>query len=526
MPGNHIDSPEPLTCRMARLRIEHLWLSLPVVFVVWVGFLRQLPLLDFWWHLKVGEILVTSRSIPRTDLFSFTAAGQPFVLQNWLAEILYYVVYRMGGLPLLVALNTALLVAALVPVYHLCWEATHHLRLSVFCAFLVNLSLFIFGNTRPQVFSFACFAVFYWVLTGYRHQQRDFLWTLPPLIALWANLHGAFVVGLGLIGLFLGCETVRRLARGPQSDTLSLPELRKLGLILVLTALATLVNPETYRVYTYVWTVLRDPGSQLRVVEWQAPPINQLEGVLIFHGPFFLALLVLLSARSRLVLTELALFVGFAILALTARRNGIWFVLIAAPLVARSLPTLDGSGVLRGLRRFRYIEALAWRVEYWKEAPVPPRYGLNVLIASLMLVVTVLVSPWVRPHLSAERLGNRLWEAQTPVGAMDYIEQQGLRGNIFHPQIYGDYLIWRLWPQQRSFVDGRTHVFAWSLIQDYLLTFEDRHWQERVARYDIRYLLLSKDTQASRVIDDARASPDWQVLYEDEVSILFEKVQR
>lgn len=513
---------------MPRVRIEHLWLSLPVALVAWKGFLHPLRLLDFWWHLKAGELIVTTGSIPRTDLFSFTAAGKPFILQNWLTEVLYYAVYRIGGLPLLVALNAALLLAALIPVYHLSWEAAdRHLRLAVLATLMAALSLAMYSNMRPQVFSFALFTGYYWVLSGYRRRRRDLLWTLPLLMALWVNLHGAFVLGLGLIGLFLGCEAVRRLVHGPRPDTLSIPELRKLGLTLALTLLATLVNPETYRVYAYVIAVQADRASQMLVAEWQAPPIDRLEGILIFFGPFFTVLLVLLYARYRPELTELALFLGFAVFALTARRNGVWFAFIVSPILARYLPTLDVLNDLESLRRLRCVDGLARRVRRRMEVTAPPRYGLNALIAGIGLAITVITSPWVYPRLGIERLGTSLWQKETPVGAMDYIQQHGLRGPIFHPQDYGDYLIWRLWPQQRSFFDGRVHLFGESLVREYLLVFRDPHWEERLAKYDIQYLLLSKGEENNQMmIDDARASPDWHVLYEDDVSVLFEKVQR
>jgi len=108
---------------------------------------------------------------------------------------------------------------------------------------------------------------------------------------------------------------------------------------------------------------------------------------------------------------------------------------------------------------------------------------------------------------------------------MDYIEQHALRGNIFHPQIYGDYLIWRLWPQQRSFIDGRVHLFHDSVVRDYRLSFNDSHWDERLARYDIKYLLLSKDEDENRMImETAGASGTWRLVYEDSVSILFERI--
>src|SRR5262249_5001072 len=125
------------------------------------------------------------------------------------------------------------------------------------------------------------------------------------------------------------------------------------------------------------------------------------------------------------------------------------------------------------LRRFRRIDALALWLARRKEVVAPIRYRLNRQSAVLMLPVTELVSPWVDPHLGNQAFGNTLWETSTPVGAMDFIQQQGLQGNIFHPQIYGDYLIWRLWPQQRTFIDGRVHLFDDSVIRDYRLAFHD-----------------------------------------------------
>ena len=510
-----------------RVRIEHLWLSLPVLLVVWKSFLHPLRVLDFWWHLKAGEVIVTTRSIPRIDLFSFTAAGKPFILQNWLTEALYYLVYRLGGLPLLVALNTLLLVATLAPIYHLNWELSgHRLRLSVLTTLMVAFSLAIYSNMRPQVVSFALFAFFYWVLSGYRRRRRDLLWTLPIAMALWVNLHGAFVLGIGLIGLFLGGEAVRRLIHGPQMDVLSTAELRKLTLILGLTLLATLANPETYRVYAYVAAVQRDRASQLLVAEWQAPQIEHLEGILIFFGPFFIALLVLLYASQRLDLTELGLFLGFAVFALTARRNGIWFVLVATPIVARYLPTVRWREPVTSLRRLGIVDRMMARLAARSRTAVPVRYRLNAFIAGMLLLITGLLSPWVHPRLGIERLGTTLWEPKTPVGAMEFIAAHHLQGHIFHPQSYGDYLIWRLWPQQRSFFDGRVHLFGEAFVRNYLLTWHDRHWEERLEPYDIRYLLLSKDEETNaQMIESARASSHWRLLYEDEHSVLFEKVR-
>jgi hypothetical protein len=498
-----------------RVRIEHLWASLPIALLMWFSLLRRVGLLDFWWHLKAGEIIVTTGSIPRADLFSFTCPGRQFVLQNWLVEVIYWAAYRAGGLALVVTLNSAMLVAAFVPMYLLCRQAARGPRTAAIVACMAVGALLTFSNVRSQVFSFACFSVTYWVLWAYRSRRRNALWVLPVLMIAWVNLHGGFVLGLGIMALFLGSETVRRLVLGAQPDTLSPRELARLGAAFVLSMLATLVNPESYRAYSSVTAVTMDPVSQSFVTEWQPPRFDQV-GVLGFYGPFFAALLVFLYARDRLDLTELALFLGFAVFALTSLRNAIWFVLVATPLVARHVGSVDTTTLLRRLTRFRALAG----AEHRSDRSV--RYGLNAVLALILVAVTVALLPWFRAGGEVA-----LVDDKTPVGAIDYMEAHALRGNVFAPEIYGDYLIWRLWPAQRSFVDSRVHLFNQcpSVANDYNLVFFDSHWEERLARYDIRYVLLSKDEAESRlIIESARASTRWRVLYEDDASILFEKI--
>jgi hypothetical protein len=498
--------------RFMRVRIEHLWASLPIALLVWFSLLRRVGLLDFWWHLKAGQIIVATGSIPRADLFSFTCPGRRFILQNWLVEVIYWGAYRVGGLAIVVTLNSAMLVAAFLPIYLLCREAARGPRTAAIVACMAVGALLTFSNVRSQVFSFACFSATYWVLFAYRARRRNALWVLPLLMIAWVNLHGGFVLGLGLMALFLGSEAVRRLVLGARPDTLSPSELAGLATALALSLVATLLNPEGYRAYSSVTAVTQDPVSQSFVTEWQPPRFDQV-GVLGFYGPFFAALLVFLYATERLDLTELALFIGFAVFALTALRNAIWFVLVVTPIVARYVGTVDATSVLRRIPRLRGE----------RRAAPPVRYGLNAVLALVLVAVTVALLPWFRVGGDVA-----LVDDKTPVGAIDYMEAHALRGNVFAPEIYGDYLIWRLWPAQRSFVDSRVHLFNQcpAVVDDYNLVFFDSHWEERLARYQIRYMLLSKDEVESRsMIDGGRASTRWRVLYEDGSSILFESTR-
>ena len=284
-----------------RLEIEHLWIALPLFLIVWKGFLTQLPLYDFWWHLKVGEFIATTGSIPQEDLFSFTATGRSFIVHNWLAEVIYYGLFRAGGLSMIVFFNSLLLVAALVPVYHLCLKSTDRARVAALVALVAAIGMF--PHTRPQVFSFVCLSLYYWVLTLYRWKEKNYLWMLPVVMLLWVNLHGGFVLGLFVVGLVLGCEWLRSVVVGGP-NSLSKNELMKLLFSMVLCAIATLVNPELHNVYGYVYSVVTDPSSRMFVMEWQPPRVMSLQGWVLFYASFFMTIVALIYSRVRVNLTD------------------------------------------------------------------------------------------------------------------------------------------------------------------------------------------------------------------------------
>jgi hypothetical protein len=536
--ANNLSVPEPGT---NWLKIEYLWISVPVFLLIWSSFLHRLPLFDFWWHLKTGEIIVNEHRLPRFDEFSYTAAGTPSLPQAWLAQIIYYLTYRAGGPALLIAMNTALLLAALLVVLKMCMTETgRHIRLVALAALVPASVLAAYSHIRPQVFSFPLLAFFYMVLAEYKARRRDWLWTLPPLMALWVNLHGGFILGLGLMGLYLVCESFRSfMARRqpeaqaredmvgledsthptpPVNDTLSIRELSKLAVICALTGVATLANPDGIGIYGFVRSIQESRVVQDQLVEWQPPRIDQWEGILVFYAPFFLALAAMLASGMRLGLTELILLLGAAAFGMKAYRNGIWFALLAAPLMCRALALK-----LRGWLGPASSEAPDVEPGLPKTPAPATRYRLNYSIAGLLLGFTVLLSPWVYPQMKRTGRTDLLAEG-TPVGAMDYLAEHHLQGHIFHSQSYADYLLWRLWPGQHTFVDGRIHLFSDKILNDYRMAFQDPQWQQRLSRYHIRMLLLDKgDGEGRRMIEDARLSPEWQRVYEDELSILFQK---
>jgi len=490
-----------------KLTPRHLLLGAPFYLLFLKGFIFPLPLLDFWWHLKMGQVILNSGSIPRTDIFSFTAAGKTFVVQNWLSEIILFLTYRLGHFPLLIFFNTLLLVAALFPVYYLCRKSSSGFWQPLFAASLVSICMF--GNLRPQNFSFLFFALFYLLLDDYRFKRRDRLWLLPVLMIFWVNIHGGFVLGLILIGLYLAPAFISKLFDNIHKKTFD----GKLAVVQILCVLATFANPEGLKIYEYIYTVLRDPSSQQFVVEWLPPAINSAQGIFLFFLPFFIATFVLILARRRIEPIDLYIYFIFSCFGFSASRNSIYFLFAIAPIVSRYMPAKQDSEL---------------RSDLAKDNPAPSSARsshqagiLNLVIACAALIGVGIHSPWIKSGV----YNKSLLESKTPVGAMDFIDKHPLNGNIYHTQIYGDYLIWRLWPKQHSFIDGRVHLFGESFIRYYQKILSDSNWEEMLQKYDINYLLLSKDKNGGspeRIMNTARSSPSWSVMYEDEHSVLFE----
>lgn len=493
-----------------RLTPRHLLLGAPIYLLILKGFIFPLPLLDFWWHLKMGEFILGSGLIPRTDLFSFTAAGETFVVQNWLSEIILFMTYRLGHFPLLIFFNTLLLVAALIPIYYLCRKSSSRFWPPLFAAALVSIC--VLGNLRPQNFSFLFFALFYLLLENYRFKRRDRLWLLPVLMVFWVNIHGGFVLGLILTGIYLAPGFISKLLFNIHEKWLD----RKLAVIQILCILATFGNPEGIKIYEYLYTVLRDPSSQQFVMEWLPPAINSAQGIFLFFLPFFIATFVLILTRRKIDPIDLYIYFIFSLFGLSASRNSIYFLLAIAPIISRYMPARQ---LCESKPEIEKRQATSAPAGHFKQAWIP-----NLIIACIALIGVGIHSPWIKGGVYKESL----LASETPVGAMDFIEKHSLKGNIFHTQIYGDYLIWRLWPNQRSFIDGRVHLFGESFVRYYQNVLRHPNWEELLKEYDIKYLLLAKGKEGNStksIMDAAGSSPSWTMIYEDEHSILYQNRQ-
>lgn len=481
---------------------------------------------DFWWHLKVGEIIATTRHIPTTDTFSFTAADTPYFYQQWLGALYLYAVFRLGGIELVVLANTLLLTATAALVLLAAWEASGNLRIASICAAVGMLIAQRNVDARPQTLGFLFFALFYLLLLRYRQGARVPLWLLPVVAAVWANVHGSVILGVGLAVLVLIAELLKAWLRFWPNRTLPRRKLMRLAAMVAATMIALLLNPRGLGLLDYLLTVQRNSAVQTWVLEWFAPSFRNPEDV-----PFFVALLACVAifalCPDSLDLTDTVLFVVFSILALQALRNSVWFGIVAGPIAARQVAatvktwrTLPPEASVRAARNTTSGSVTS------SARGAPARVLASYLCVALLAALSTFTLPWVKPHLSLPDPWRGLVDGNTPAAAVSFVAGLFPEQRFFHPDTYGTYMIWASAARPPVFVDGRVELYPDSVWQDYLAISLAEDWEARLAKYGIRHVLLAKRTYKGfqqALLVAIRRSPDWAPIYEDENAIVYVK---
>ena len=248
---------------------------------------------DLWWHLANGRLILSSGSIPHVDVYSFSAAGQPWVMHEWLADLAMNLLFQHGGLPVLVAIFAAVVTAAAVCLYLLLRQT----GLAPTGAAALTLVGALAGSTawgaRPQLLNVLFCGLLLLGLTRYR-AGRLHAFMLPPFIWLWANLHSAFLVGVIISLLFLAGEVFDAWRSRP--DAMPRRRLTALGWGIAVGAGLAVVNPFGIQTILFSLGTLTSPLIQNNIQEWASPDFHSMAG-LLFEAILFLLLVGLATRR-------------------------------------------------------------------------------------------------------------------------------------------------------------------------------------------------------------------------------------
>ncbi|HEY6379183.1 MAG TPA: hypothetical protein VI316_08375, partial [Candidatus Dormibacteraeota bacterium] len=287
---------------------------------------------DLWWHLRVGQWILDHHAVPRTELFSYTAAGNPVTYHEWGSEVLFAVLNGAGGLLLLSLVTCVLAWSGLVALAMRAHDRGAPLPAIAVSILLGAKVLQTVAGPRPQMLGFALTC---WVLlVAERHLLRGgrLVWLLPALLLVWANVHGGFIYGIALLAALTGLEAMRLRLGLPGAA--SPARVRTLGLATLAASAAACINPFGPGLYAYALTA-GQTVSHRPIAEWQSPN---------FHDASSWALLALIVAWALLAgvsrgpgLRDAVLGTAGIAAALLAIRNSELAVALAVPGVALML---------------------------------------------------------------------------------------------------------------------------------------------------------------------------------------------
>jgi hypothetical protein len=471
---------------------------------------------DLGRHLTIGKYIIQERHIPISDLFSHTLSGQPLTPHEWLAEVWFAFFNRFGGLDGVVLLCAVLIACTFTLIFQQAQRRSQSLTLAVSLAALAAGTSSLHWLARPHLFTLLLVAVWNGLLDRMRRGSERRWWLFPLLMLLWVNLHGAFLAGFVIWGAYLVGEVVEARDWGLRSDksklllgagcaSLAATALNPAGLGIWQTSLGYLQNR-----YLVGHTAEYLPPNFHDSSTWPFLVMLVLQIIILSQGWNLrahreTAKTPLIGVRASLTLTDVILLAGWTAMGLYSVRNVPLYALVAGPLLAEVV-----GGIIQG-----YPELSGWRKFDSRLQLV--EQGLSGKFWPVVILLLVSAG-WL---MGGGRPGslNRFDPHVFPVTATDWLEAHQPSGRMFNHFPWGGYLLYRLWPDQRVFIDGQTDFYGEALTRQYeQVILLHSGWQDVFDLYQVEWAILPVQSLLSQAL---ATQPGWQELYRDETAVIW-----
>lgn len=434
---------------------------------------------DTLWHIKAGESILSSGSIPFIDQFSWSAPGAPWISHEWLFELFIALVYKAG--PIGISIFSAFLLIVVLYIYwKLIKTASSTSVVAAIFYFFTLLMISSAWTARPYVASYGFLAITLYILLVGKEKPVK-LWYLPLVFLVWTNFHASVIMGLGIVGLEL---LLSFLPRFETENIKNIPGDKKhLAGVFIASTAASLINPHGFKIWYFAYKLSTDPLYK-HINEWQSPEALAYKLMIFLIVIMAIVFLAIRKNKADLLLLIVALFSLFG--ALTSVRHFYYFVMVWMVVLVQLIGKLEIS-----------------------------RKTISFLGAALSLVfiMSLLQNGWVGKDTRA-----LAEEAGYPVKAVDWLEDNNA-DRIFNRYNWGGYLIHRDIP---VFIDGRADMYHMAGMEndpflDYvnLMNFVEPP-EEILQKYDARYFLFPVDAWQMHYLKKC----GWKEVYADERAMI------
>jgi hypothetical protein len=444
---------------------------------------------DLGRHLKLGELILKTGQVPTTNLFSYTNPDFPFINHHWLAEVIFYSLFSLFGPSSLTIAKTLLIIFSFFILIQAAAKKADSL-IPVAAAFLF-LPLFLQRlDIRPEIFGFFLFSCLLYILFEFNNNNK-LVYFIPLIMLLWVNLHISFVFGVFLV-LLIGIKHAR---------------FDKNLLIISLGILVLVLNPNGPSGLLYPLSIFKNYGYT--IVENQnlfylsQTTFNPLIKYFIFISPLIIIALIVLFVKKSY--QGLIILLTFFLLSIIQIRHMPFLALAAIPLVSLA------------------IKALAEKVKM---------NNTNIVVGTLMAAVMIILSlafienTYYLTFDTDKSFG--LGFIENAEKGVDFLEKNHLPKNVFNNFDIGGYLIYRLYPEYRFFVDNRPEAYPDNFLQDVYVRMQTDHVLRNKIfdRYNIKTVFFTHTDQtqwAKIFISVIYEEPEWKLVHLDPSVVILAK---
>ncbi|CAN5310841.1 hypothetical protein BH09SUM1_BH09SUM1_14650 [soil metagenome] len=439
---------------------------------------------DIWWHLKSGKY-ISENGLPANDVFNFNAENLPWHNHEWLTQVLYWRVWQaaeattLGGFRGVILFVGVMIWLTTLLVFFLARRLSNSTLIALFIAVLslaIGRRMFY---PRPPIVTNLLLMVELWILIGVTEGwwRPRALFILPPMIALWSNLHGGWMAGGLLLAVWTGEQVVfalrDKLPPLPFQQPQQFAGWRTLLIVLTLCLLATFCNPNGWHLYALPGRVMKDQYLVSLIGELRPPDLYYVVDFLMAVIGFFA--LALLTKKFRPGIFELFIYAFFLWQAFQHVRHLSFFAIMFAPLGARIL-----RNVCERLREDFSATAASRKFQCAGYCGV----GFLTAYLGLWVIINPREGGWSSQHMEGFSVAGPLTQnsypgrnfqllndhtgydrSRFPAELCDFIELADLRGNMFNENNYAGYLIWRLSPERKVFSDPRFDIFGGTILR-------------------------------------------------------------
>ena len=475
--------------------------------------LSSLTVFDFWWYLASGQRILETRSVPATDPFSYTAEGRPWINHMWATQVLFTLLWERWGRLALIGLKTATVVATFWVVLGTMRARGVHPLLASAVTLLAAWTGAEFWHARPQTFTYLFVAVLIWLLRPGWERRPVTLVLVPALVVPWVNLHAGFVMAFLVIGI-AGLGTALPLLVDPERRRAGWRVVGLTACLGVAAAAASLLNPFGVRAILFPLEVVRSVPFMTSTIEWFPPNFHHAG-----FRPLELMLLLLFPAfawgRGRLSAADVGLVLVFANLGLTSVRHVPLFAIVAAPPLAAALGAAMAEW--RRVDWARIRDAVRGRLPSLAPALTAP--GMPV-VAGAVLLLTAVSAHWAGiARVPTNPLRLDLEESRYPERTMTFIRENRLPHQLFSVYAWGGYELWRLYPEYRMFMDGRTHVYGPDVLKEFLdVVNVSPRWQVVLDKWQVQTILALRSSPLSETL---LAQGGWRLVFTEREAVVF-----